>query len=144
MTSKLLTITNIITNKNTNKNIKEEEKNTKKTNRKEKRRIKEKTKYWNRDWNKYLCFLFTFGVGKLKDLCYIKTTIKNLKNKKRNIYHLYTVIYLYIQLGNSNLLLFLCVSVSGIIIAKVCLNIYGGYKNEENRKTYVKRRRSNS
>lgn len=102
---------NIITNKHTNTNIKEEL-NTNNTYRKEKRRIKEKTKYWNRDWNKYLCFLFTFGVGKLKDLCYIKTTIKNLKNKKRNIYHLYSVIYLYIQLGNSLLLLFLCVSES--------------------------------
>lgn len=52
--------------------------------------------------------MLTFGVGKLKDLCYIKTTIKNLKNKKRNIYHLYSVIYLYIQLGNSKLLLFIC------------------------------------
>ena len=118
MTSKLLTITNIITNKNTNKNIKEEEKNTKKTNREEKRRTKERNKYWNRDWNKHLCFLFTFGVGKSNNLCYIKTTIKNLKNKKRNIYHLYSVIYLYIQLGNSKLLLFICDSASVKLLQK--------------------------
>lgn len=88
--------------------------------------------------------MLTFGVGKLKDLCYIKTTIKNLKNKKRNIYHLYSVIYLYIQLGNSKLLLFIWNTDSGIIIAKVWLNIYGGYKNEEKRKFYVKGRRANS
>ena len=41
MTSKLLTITNIITN-TTNK---EEEKNTKKTNKEEKKRTKERNKY---------------------------------------------------------------------------------------------------
>ena len=88
--------------------------------------------------------MFTFGVGKSNNLCYIKTTIKNLKNKKRNIYHLYSVIYLYIQLGNSNLLLFIWNTDSGIIIAKVWLNIYGGYKNEYKRKFYVKGRRANS
>ena len=62
--------------------------------------------------------MLTFGVGKLKDLCYIKTTIKNLKNKKRNIYHLYSVIYLYIQLGNSKLLLFICDSASVELLPK--------------------------
>lgn len=114
MTSKLLTITNIITNI-TNK---EEENNTKKTNKEEKRRTKERNKYWNRDWNKHLCFFFTFGVGKSNNLCYIKTTIKNLKNKKRNIYHPYSVIYLYIQLGNSKLLLFICDSASVKLLQK--------------------------